>query len=227
MKSRAGYYFSGICVVLVIAALGSYISYKSAIKHFEYVQQNYQVEASKEMQSYVSDKVAETNRKLSKLQKEESVSVSGEDYDKLGVQTIYQVEKYDVVKNSTTTDYETLPEKLVGMTREQVDEYCKDYMNKLSAKEYLAGLQSVGVTKFSKERLVVRKTYDSSKIKYKYYIIAIDGEVVVYYGDKKTVYEYTGIETKGLDKRTKNALKKGVKVKDEDELFGILENYSS
>ena len=85
----------------------------------------------------------------------------------------------------------------------------------------------MGVVKFSSERLVVKKIYDSSKIKYKYYLIAIDGEVVVYYGDKKTVYEYTGIETDKLSKREVNKLKKGIEVKDENELFSILENYSS
>jgi hypothetical protein len=58
-------------------------------------------------------------------------------------------------------------------------------------------------------------------------LIAVDGEVVVYYGDKKTVYEYTGIETKNLSREEKTMLKKGIEVKDEEELYQILENYSS
>ncbi len=100
-------------------------------------------------------------------------------------------------------------------------------MKDIPAEEFLKGLQSMGVTSFSNERLVVRKIYNSSKVEYKYYLIAVDGEVVVYYGDKKTVYEYTGIETEGLHEKEKNALKKGIEVSDEDELYSILENYSS
>ena len=88
-------------------------------------------------------------------------------------------------------------------------------------------MQSFGVVAFAKDRLIVKKIYDSSKVTYRYYLIAIDGEVVVYYGDKKTIFDYTGIKTSRLDKKERNALKKGVEVKDEDELYGILENYSS
>ncbi len=51
--------------------------------------------------------------------------------------------------------------------------------------------------------------------------------MVAYYGDKKTVYEYTGIETSSLHAKERRALKKGIEVQDEDELYNILENYSS
>ena len=113
------------------------------------------------------------------------------------------------------------------MNKEQVEAYCHDYMNNMSADEFLAGLQSMGVVSFSSDRLVIKKIYDQTKIKYKYYLIAIDGEVVVYYGDKNTIYEYTGIETKNLTTEERTQLKKGVEVKDENELYSILENYSS
>lgn len=100
-------------------------------------------------------------------------------------------------------------------------------MSSLPVQEYLDGLQSFGVVAFAKDRLIVKKIYDSSKVTYRYYLIAIDGEVVVYYGDKNTIYEYTGIETKNLTTEERTQLKKGVEVKDENELYSILENYSS
>ena len=58
---------------------------------------------------------------------------------------------------------------------------------------------------------------------------SLSGDLGVHpgYGDKKTIFDYTGIKTSRLDKKERNALKKGVEVKDEDELYGILENYSS
>ena len=145
----------------------------------------------------------------------------------LSVNTVYQIQRYDVQKDTTATDYETLPQDLVGFTREQADGYFKDYMNRLPVEEYLDGLQSIGIVSFSAERLVVKRIYDNSKVEYRFYLIAVDGEVVVYYGDKKTVYEYTGIETKNLSKEERTMLKKGLEVKDEEELYGILENYSS
>ena len=158
---------------------------------------------------------------------EDNVQTDTSDYDTLSVQTIYQIENYDAVKDTTTVEYETLPEELVGLKREDADNFCKDYMKDVPAEEFLKGLQSMGVTSFSNERLVVRKIYNSSKVKFKYYLIAVDGEVVVYYGDKKNVYEYTGIETENLHAKERRALKNGIEVQDEDELYSILENYSS
>ena len=115
----------------------------------------------------------------------------------------------------------------MGLTRDEVDDYCKKYMDKLPVEEYLDGLQSIGVVAFSKERLVIKKIFDSTKVAFRYYLIVVDGEVVVYYGDKKTVYEYTGIETKNLSKDDRKILKQGLEVKDDEELYSILENYSS
>ena len=100
-------------------------------------------------------------------------------------------------------------------------------MQNLPVEEFLNGLQSIGITTFSKDRIIVRKIYDPSKVKYRYYLIAVDGEVVVYYGDQKTVYEYTGISTDTLSKEEQMSLKNGIEVKDEDALYGLLENYSS
>lgn len=43
----------------------------------------------------------------------------------------------------------------------------------------------------------------------------------------KTVYEHTGIKISSLSAKERKQLKKGIEVKDEEELYGILENYSS
>lgn len=221
-------YFCAICVILIIFAFGNYISYKSALKHFEKMQADSEERAYNQFEAYVSEKIDSKYKELKKQeQTEENVSANTSEYDKLGVQTIYQIESYNSVKDTTTVDYETLPEELIGLTREKVDDYCKNYIKNMPVEEFLKGLQSMGVTDFSNERLVVKKIYDSSKVKFKYYLIAVDGEVVAYYGDKKTVYEYTGIETMSLPAKERQALKKGIEVSDEEELYSILENYSS
>lgn len=227
---RGTKYFCSICAMLTVFALGNFVCYKSAIKHFEQIQISSEERVYEDFEAYVSSELDEKYSELEEQQRqllEDNVSANTSEYDKLGVQTIYQIENYDAVKDTTTVEYETLPEELIGLTREKVDEYCKNYMKNISAEEFLKGIQSMGVTSFSNERLVVKKIYDSSKVEFKYYLIAIDGEVIVYYGDKKTVYEYTGIETSNLHEKEKRALKKGIEVKDEDELFSILENYSS
>jgi hypothetical protein len=97
----------------------------------------------------------------------------------------------------------------------------------MTSEEYLNGLLSVSLVSFSKDRLVIRKSYDISKVKYRYYLITDEEQVIVYYGDKKTVYEKTGIMVDTLSKSERKELKKGIPVKDEEELYGILENYAT
>ena len=55
----------------------------------------------------------------------------------------------------------------------------------------------------------------------------MNNSIVVYYSDKQTVFEYTGISADELAEEDRAGLLYGVWVKDEDELYSILENYTS
>lgn len=223
MRNKILYYCCTTLGMLTLVVVANYVCYHSAMKQFSKQQQTYEQELTEQMESQVAQQVED---QWEQSAEQENVPVDNTK-TKLGVDTVYQVENYDAVKDQTTTEYLILPEELVGYDREQTDEYFKKYMKNLPVEEFLNGLQSAGVTNFSTERLVVHKVYDSSKIEYRYYLIAVDGEVVVYYGDKKTVFEYTGILTDTLSKEEQDALKQGIEVEDENALFGILENYSS
>ena len=58
-------------------------------------------------------------------------------------------------------------------------------------------------------------------------MIAEENEIVVYYSDKKRVFEYTGLMIDSLPEEELLKLEQGFYVKDKEELYGILENYSS
>lgn len=228
MYQKKSYILAAIGIAAAIL-LGDYIVYCVTVNRMEQMQEDYEKRISEQievnMTTQLEDKAAEVVQRA--VEKEWDSILASADKDTLQVDTVYQIQSYDANSETIATDYETLPEELVGLTREEADAYCKTYMDRLPVEEYLNGLQSMGVVSFASDRLVVKKIYDSSKVKFRYYLIAVDGEVVVYYGDKKTVYEYTGIETKRLSKEEKKMLKKGLEVKDEEELYSILENYSS
>ena len=228
MSRKISYVWIVLGIAVAIIA-GDIISYHLVLNRMELMQTDYEHRVSElvevDVTTQLEDKAKEVVERIAK-NNAESVAASTEE-DILSVNTVYQVQNYDVQKDTTATDYETLPQDLVGFNRKQADDYFKDYMNRLPVEEYLDGLQSIGIVSFSADRLVVKRIYDTSKVTYRFYLIAVDGEVVVYYGDKKTVYEYTGIETKNLSKEERTMLKKGIEVKDEEELYGILENYSS
>ena len=103
----------------------------------------------------------------------------------------------------------------------------KDYMKSLPLAEYEKGLISYELKSFSIDRLVMRKTYDASFLPYKFYVNIVDGYVTVYYSDLETVYEYTHIYAADLSEEARIALNQGIFVKDREELYSLLEGYSS
>ncbi|MBO5484522.1 MAG: BofC C-terminal domain-containing protein [Lachnospiraceae bacterium] len=223
--NRAVRYTCSIFGLITVFSLGNYFCYESAMNHFQEMQEDYESRLGEQVQVYVS-KEMETQKEELEQWAEESIAANSTE-NKLSENTIYQIQSYDNVTDTTTTDYEELPDDMVGYTREDVEAFCQEYMNNMPVEDFLNGLQSMNVSSFSSDRLVVRKLYDISKVKFRYYLIASQGEVVVYYGDMKTIYEKTGISTDSLSKADRKALKNGIEVKDEEELFGILENYSS
>jgi len=64
-------------------------------------------------------------------------------------------------------------------------------------------------------------------VEYKYFLKAQDGNIVAYYGDQKTVFDYTGVSIEKLSLDEKKELEEGIFVRDLDELYALLEHYSS
>ena len=60
-----------------------------------------------------------------------------------------------------------------------------------------------------------------------YYLRYINGEIVVYEKDMDTVYMNTGIDASHLSEDVLAKLQEGIWVGSEDELFSVLESYSS
>lgn len=60
-----------------------------------------------------------------------------------------------------------------------------------------------------------------------YYLAELNGYVVVYQSDKKTVYEYTDILVSELPEDIRKKVDNGMKIEGMDKLYGFLENYTS
>ena len=59
------------------------------------------------------------------------------------------------------------------------------------------------------------------------FVIVEEGDyLTVYHADRETVYEYTDIRYSDLEDSLRQKIRKGYEVKDEEALFGFLENYS-
>lgn len=60
-----------------------------------------------------------------------------------------------------------------------------------------------------------------------YYLMEVNGYVVVYLSDRKTPYEYTDILYDELPAILRQEIRNGKYLEGSEELFGFLENYSS
>ena len=60
-----------------------------------------------------------------------------------------------------------------------------------------------------------------------YYLMEVNGYIVVYLSDKKTPYEYTDILYENLPLSLRQEIRNGKYIEDTEELYGFLENYSS
>jgi hypothetical protein len=141
--------------------------------------------------------------------------------------TEYTLQTYDAKTGVTNEEVLPTPSYLIGLTREEVIQYLKDYMEDLPLNEFQKGLISFEVISFSKDKIVLKKTYNADKAENKYYLKEQNGYIVAYYGDQKTVFDYTGVSIENLSDYEKQQLKEGIFVKDLDELYALLENYSS
>lgn len=231
-------YFGGTTVLCLLFCVCYYTSYKSALKDFnrktkEQESSFYsQLERISEENSALLSRLAEQEKQLALAMEEEN---NGQDTLEAGLipqntvlpTVLYVEETYNLVTKQLEEVTKTAPGFLIGMTREELTDYLAAYMENLSLAEYEAGLQAYEVVSFSENKVVLRKTYDASKVPYKYYVNITDGMVTVFYSDMESVYEYTHIPAVDLTEEDRLALIDGIYVKDREELYSILEGFSS
>lgn len=137
------------------------------------------------------------------------------------------IESFEVTTGEFTTEEKQPDAVLIGMTREQLAEYLARELDNMPMTEYEKGLYVNELITFSENKVIIRKTYDMDRVNFLYYLAVKNGEVVVYYSDLKTVYEYTGIRAIDLAEEERLQLLEGIRIETAEELFSLLESYSS
>ena len=140
--------------------------------------------------------------------------------------TKYVVEKYSRETEKTTREEATMPPEYIGMNRGQLEDHLVEKLATMSKKEERDGLISISLQSFSAEQIVVRNTY-SVKKQEGFKLKLFEGEVAIYSRDGRELYEKTGIQEENLTEEDCKSLRKGIVIKNEKELYSILENFSS
>lgn len=235
---KIGIYFGSFVAISAMFCLCYYASYKNALKDFNRKAKEQENSLYSELEKISEENKALLNR-LAKKEDEmaELAALQSEEPDNIAAGVIahntvlptvsYIEETYNMVTGQLDSVERTAPGFLIGMTREELSAYVANYMDKMSLAEYEAGLLSYEIVLFSENKVVLRKTYDASKIPYKFYVNITDGMVTVFYNDMESVFEYTHIPAVDLAEEDRVALIEGIYVKDREELYSILEGFSS
>lgn len=137
------------------------------------------------------------------------------------------VETYDIKAGKNERKITAMPAAYLGLTREGVLVQLEHFMDNMSVADMENGLVSFELMYFSPECLILRKTYSPPENFQKFYVKLNKGCVTVYYSDRKTVYDYTDIDFSELPYDLAVSIFYGMEVRDEKELYDLLENYTS
>lgn len=145
----------------------------------------------------------------------------------LCVETEYVLEEMDSNRGTCVETTWRLPEKYVGMNREQFIEAIRLYEVSPPLSELERGFQSLEVRSFSRQKVVVRMNYSYLQPGEGYYLAVYDNKVVVLLDDCKTVYIETQLTMDQLPQEVQERLIRTIRVDTEQELYDFLETYSS
>lgn len=137
------------------------------------------------------------------------------------------METLNLKTGEKTVEEKPMPSIYLGLEREELLTELNDYMINLSLQELEDGLVSFDIKSYSTKEVVLRKIYYPDDNYQKYYVIYRQGRIVIYYSDRKTVFEYPDIKLGDLPIDLQCELLSGKEMKDEAELYNFLQNYSS
>lgn len=213
--------FAGISALF---GLCYYVSFKNALLHYN----REAVEQNTALLNEILQSSGESERLLEQMIKENEEAVSAAtSQEKLNGTASYFLETCYLQSGTEEREQLALPGFMVGINRRELTAYVKGYMEAMPINEYLDGLISFEIVSFAEDKVVLRKTYDETKVENQFYICRRGDFVVVYYSDLRTVYEYTEIRMDSLIEEVRQSIEQGFYVKDLKELYSILEGYTS
>lgn len=213
MKKAYTYLISFFALAVIFTGC-YYFSYRAALEEFN----TKSVEKNGELLVQIADSSANS---------ENATTVDSITEDIVTPDTNYILEVYNLKDNQFQETSLPTPEFLIGLSRQEIIGYLAGYMKDVPIEEFDKGLTSYELISMSSKNVVLRKTYNIDTVPYRFFMVVQKGYVTVLYSDKKTVFEYTEIEANNLPEEERNKLIDGINIKDEEELYGILENYSS
>lgn len=140
--------------------------------------------------------------------------------------TTYLIEEINLADGSIQEKQEEVPVKYIGLDRESLIRELESYDKNPPLTELEMGFETIELTAFSKDRVVICKYYKEQAEK-GYYLMVEDHFIVVYEEDKQRLHMNTDILLENLNDGLKAEIIQGKYIENEEELYNFLESYSS
>lgn len=156
-----------------------------------------------------------------------SYEVSGLSQNITTCDTRYIIVEHNLNDDTEVETEDKMPDKYLGMDRNRLEEALEDYQQNPTLEDMEKGFCDIQLESFSTEEVRISKTYQLSNHTSGYYLMVLDGKIVVMEEDKETVYLTTDIYAEALSDTLKQELIMGKFIYDIEELYGFLESYTS
>ena len=163
---------------------------------------------------------------------EQIIEAAAGDIPVVTADTIYLVEEVNLTDGTVHETEENVPVRYIGLDREMLVNELEIYDSNPPLSELERGFETIELTSFSKDRVVVCKYYKLEKENEQaseqgYYLMVADHLIVVYRGDRQTIYMNTDILLESLSDALQAEIMQGKYLETEEEVFNFLETYSS
>ena len=157
---------------------------------------------------------------------EQVIETAVENVPVVTADTTYLIEEINLADGSIREKQEAVPVKYIGLDRESLIKELESYDRNPPLSEKEMRFETIELTGFSKERVVICKYYKEEEPK-GYYLMVEDHFIVVYEEDKQRLHMNTDILLEDLNDKLKAEIIQGKYIENEEELYNFLESYSS
>lgn len=157
---------------------------------------------------------------------EQVIETAVENVPVVTADTTYLIEEINLADGSIREKQEAVPVKYIGLDRESLIKELESYDRNPPLSEQEMGFETIELTAFSKDRVVICKYYKEEEPK-GYYLMVEDHFIVDYEEDKQRLHMNTDILLEDLNDKLKAEIIQGKYIENEEELYNFLESYSS
>ena len=147
--------------------------------------------------------------------------------DTITADTTYMILEKDINTGNISKNLSPIPEKYIGLTREQFLEHLEDLEANPPLTELERGFVSLELVAFSPIQVEIQMNYQEVKPTGIFYIMVYDHKLLVMLEDKKTVFLATEISVSELPAEVQQDVMRGLFIPNELALYDFLENYTS